>query len=231
MTLAEEISASKPDSDFRIPLRLATLGTNAETIPKTQKECRDLAKHLAFNVVTGYVEHDRGRLDKATEAFFQVYVNLFPEISPIRSWKAAELYVQVLVKQDEIENFPDHDATRIVSDPRWEEVKSILVDFARTLEIPESYADNTTNYYKFHGVRDNRYVNYCLESDRIFNSRVIGNDYWAKILGSLLIILTDCHDKHDPTGLETGIEFARKYYDIILRAKLSVTQRAVTITH
>jgi hypothetical protein len=189
---------------------------------KSRDEITEMAKHLARSIVTGYVEHDRGRLDKSAEAFFQVFSNLFPELSPIRSGRAAELYVQVCVKQDEIENHPGHDSTQIMNDPRWEtEVRALLSEFSKTLDVPESYADSTMNYYRFHGVRDSRYVNYLLESDRVFNVRVIGDDYWAKILGSLLLILTECHDKHDMKGLEAGMEFATKYYEIILRAKAS----------
>jgi hypothetical protein len=59
-------------------------------------------------VVTGYIEHDRGHLDKSIEAFFQVYLHLFTKVSPLRARRAAELYVEALVKQDEIENFPGH---------------------------------------------------------------------------------------------------------------------------
>jgi len=189
-----------------------------------------VAKRLAQSIVTGYVEHDRGRLDKSAEAFFQVFSILFPEISPVRSWRAAEIYVQVCVKQDEIENHPGHDSTQIVNDPRWQtDVKALLTEFSRTLDVPESYAENTMNYFRFHGVHDSRYVNYLLESDRIFNIRVIGDDYWSKILGSLLLILTECHDKHDRIGLEAGIEFATKYYEIILRAKYSQTNKALEL--
>jgi len=79
-------------------------------------------------------------------------------------------------------------------------------------------------------VRDPRYAVYCLDSERIFWTKVIGDDYWAKILGSLLIILTDCHDKHDPTGLQIGIEFATRYFEIILRAKSSAPQMAAVLT-
>jgi hypothetical protein len=57
-------------------------------------------------------------------------------------------------------------------------------------------------------------------------TEAIGNSYWSRMLGSLLILLTDCHDKHDTTGLETGIEFATKYFEIILRAKSSPSQKA-----
>jgi hypothetical protein len=52
-------------------------------------------------------------------------------------------------------------------------------------------------------------------------TEAIGTNYWSKILGSLLLLLTECHDKHDMICLETGIEFATKYYDIVLQAKSS----------
>src|SRR5215831_21043620 len=214
--------------DVRLSSGLGLLSVQRAPRPKTPEEFRDLAKHLAYNVITGYVEHDRGRLDKSTESFFQVYINLFTDVSPMLAWRAAEIYIQVLVKQDEIENHPGHTTNQIVEDSRWEEVKALLLDFSKTLGVPESYADSTMNYYRFHGVRVSRYVNYCLESDRIFNSHVIGNEYWAKILGSMLLILTECHDKHDPAGLETGLEFAIRYYEIILKA-VALSQKAIVI--
>jgi hypothetical protein len=206
-------------------------------IPKSAQEIHELAKHMAFGIVAGYVEHDRGfnehkvgGFQNAVEGFFQVYLYCFPEISPIRAHKAAELYVRSLFKQDEIENHPGHNKEQIVLDPRWEDLRQILLEFSTTLELPPSYAEQTTNFFKYHGVRDPRYVVYCIESERIFWTKVIGDDYWAKILGSLLIILTDCHDKHDPTGLQAGIEFATKYFEIILRAKSLAPQKPAILT-
>ncbi len=225
MTVAEEIDEPKTVFDSQPTGQLVTIAAQKPIIPKTLRECRTLAKRLAYNIVTGYVEHDRGHLDKSAEAFFQVYLHLFPDLNAVRSWNAAELYVRILVKQDEIENYPDHDRTQIADDPHWEEVRTMFLDFSRILGIPDSYADSTMNYYRFHGVRDSRYVNYCIESDRVFNSRVIGNDYWSKILGSLLLILTECHDKHDPMGLEMGLQFGMKYFEIILRARSSASQK------
>ncbi|HEX4921130.1 MAG TPA: hypothetical protein VFV92_10360 [Candidatus Bathyarchaeia archaeon] len=229
-SIPENLASQSGLSAVRLSTGLGLLSAQRSPRPKTPEEFRDLAKYLAYNVIGGYVEHDRGRLDKSTEAFFQVYLNLFPEVSPMLAWRAAEIYIQVLVRQDEIENHPGHTSSQIVEDPRWEEVKALLLDFSRTLGIPESYADSTMNYYRFHGVRDSRYVNYCLESDRIFNSHIIGSEYWAKILGSILLILTDCHDKHDPMGLEVGLEFARKYYEIILRAMATVPQKSMVLS-
>ena len=181
-------------------------------------------------MVTGYIEHDRGHLDKSAESFFQVYLHLFTKVSPLRARRAAELYVEALVKQDEIENIQGRSSEQIINDPTWGDVRKILLEFSRTLGIPDSYADETTNYYKYHGVRDSRYLSHCIESENVFMTEAIGNNYWSKILGSILILLTECHDKHDMIGLETGIEFATKYYEIVLQAKISQPQKTPSVT-
>jgi len=193
--------------------------------PKSRDEIGELAKHLAYSVVTGYLEHDRGHLDKSIEGFFQVYLHLFTKVSPLRARRAAELYVEALVKQDEIENFAGHSEEQVVSDPLWGDVRKILLEFSRTLGLPDTYADETTDFFRCHGVRDRTWVIHCLESENIFMTEAIGSSYWSKALGSLLILLTDCHDKHDTIGLETGIEFATKYFEIILRGKSSLSQK------
>jgi hypothetical protein len=188
---------------------------------------RDLAKHLAYNIVSGFVEHDKGHLEKSVEAFHQVYRSLFPEIGELRTRHAAELYVDACLKQDEIEDHPGHSKSEIFEDPRWEDLKAILLQQTKILGIPTAYAENTTNYFRYHGVGNSRYLDYCLEADRIFTTAIIGNDYWAKILGAIYIICTECHDKHDSTGLEVGIEFATKYFETILKAKAAVQQRVL----
>jgi len=198
--------------------------------PKSRDEIGELAKHLAYSVVAGYLEHDRGHLDKSVEGFFQVYLHLFAKVSPLRARRAAELYVEALVKQDEIENSEGHSAEQIVGDPLWGDVRKILLEFSRTLGLSDSYADETTDFFRYHGVRDKTWVIHCIESENIFMTEAIGNSYWSKMLGSLLILLTDCHDKHDTTGLETGIEFATKYYEIILRAKSSPSQKVPVLS-
>jgi hypothetical protein len=197
-------------------------------IPTGASEIHELAKHMAFGAVTGYLEHDRaskenrtdGR-EKAVDGFFQVYLYCFPEISSVTAYKAAELYVKSLLKQDEIEEYPGHSKEEILNDLRWTEVTDILLEFSRTLGLPDSYAEQTMNFFRHHGVRDPRYVIYCLESEKIFWTKVLGDDYWTKMLGSLLILLTDCHDKHDQKGLETGLEFATRYFEIVLKAMTS----------
>ncbi len=203
-------------------------------IPASATEIHELAKHMGSSIVTGYVEHDRGfnerkksGFENAVEGFFRVYLYCFPEISSLRAHKAAELYVKSLFKQDEIENHPGHNREDIVNDPRWDEVKQILLEFSRALELPDSYAEETSNFFKYNGVKDPRWAMYCLESERIFWTSAIGDDYWAKILGSLLIILTDCHDKHDSTAFEAGLEFATKYFEIALKAKSNRQQRVL----
>jgi hypothetical protein len=200
--------------------------------PRSREAINELAKNLAHSVVIGFMEHDRGfkehdrtHLDKAVDAFFQVFRHLFTNVSPLRVRRASELYVDALVRHDEIENAVGHSSEQILADPEWADVRRILLEFSRTLGLPDSYADEATTYWRYHGVRDDRYVVHCLESENILLTAAIGNSYWSKILGSLFVLLIECHDKHDSTGLEAGLEFATRYYEIILRAKFSNSQR------
>jgi hypothetical protein len=231
LVVVEEMAEARRSPVSQSPFSASPISASRPRFPETPEEFRELAKHLAYSIVQGYIEHDRGHLDKSAEGFFQVYYYLFPEFSALRTRRAADLYVEVLVKQDEIENSETHSGNQIIEDPRWNEVNEVLREFSRTLELPEAYGEETTNYFRYHGVRDSRYVNHCLESERLFSTKVLGNDYWAKVLGSLLLILTDCHDKHDSTGLEAGLQFATKYYEIVLKAKAMQLQRVPSITH
>ena len=200
--------------------------------PRSREEISELAKSLAHSIVVGFMEHDRGfaehdraHLNRAVDAFFQVFRNLFTKVTPLRARRAAELYVDALVRHDEIENTVGHSREQILADPEWADVRRMLLEFSRTLDLPDSYADEATAYWKYHGIRDDRYVVHCLESENILLTAAIGNSYWSKILGSLFVLLIECHDKHDSTGLEAGLEFATRYYEIILRAKFSNVQK------
>ncbi len=223
LAVAEEIIKPNRLVEANSPPILAksVLSPQSIPIPRTPKECRDQAKRLAYSVVSGFIEHDQGHFQKCAENFFDVLLLLFPETGPFRARKGAELYVTALFKHDEIENRPGQNAGRIIEDPLWDEVKEILLEFARTLGIPDSYSEETTNFWRCHGARDNRYVNYLLESDAILTSTILGNRYWSKILGSLYLACVECHDKHDSIGLEAGLQFATKYYEILLRAKMT----------
>jgi hypothetical protein len=233
MTMTEEILEPKSASRVSVSPRLGipVLSSQAIGSPKNEEELGDVARRLAFSVVTAFIEHDRGHIEQSTESFFQVFLPLFPNIGLLRVRNASELFVKALVKQDEIENHSGHGSHEIINDWRWEEVKALLVDFSRTIGIPESFAENTTNFWRYHGVRDDRYVSYLLESDAIMTSAILGSSYWSKILSSLYLACVDCHDKHDSTGLETGLSFATKYYEIILKAKMTSFKEQSGVSH
>jgi hypothetical protein len=200
------------------------LSPHAIVLPKNEEELREVAKRLAFSVVTAFIEHDRGHFEESTEGFFQVFLPLFPNVGLLKVRSASELFVKALFKQDDIENHSGHGSNEIINDGQWEEVKALLITFSRTIGIPDSFAESTTNFWRYHGVGDDRYVNYLLQSDEIMTSAILGNSYWSKILSSLYLACVDCHDKHDSAGLETGLSFATKYYEIILKAKMTSFQ-------
>lgn len=223
--MAVEIVEPKRVSEVSVSPRLgpALLSSQAIVSPKNEEELREGAKRLAFSVVTAFIEHDRGHFEQSTESFFQVFLPLFPNAGLFKVHSASELFVKALFKQDEIEN-SGHSSREIINDGRWEEVKALLAAFSRTIGVPESFAENTTNFWRYHGVGDDRYVNYLLQSDMIMTSAILGSSYWSKILSSLYLACVECHDKHDSVGLETGLSFATKYYEIILKAKMTSFQ-------
>jgi hypothetical protein len=226
MTMAEEIVEPKRVSEVSVSPRLGSplLSPHAIVLPKNEEELREVAKRLAFSVVTAFIEHDRGHFEESTEGFFQVFLPLFPNVGLLKVHSASELFVKALFKQDDIENHSGHGSNEIINDGQWEEVKALLITFSRTIGIPDSFAESTTNFWRYHGVGDDRYVNYLLQSDEIMTSAILGNSYWSKILSSLYLACVDCHDKHDSAGLETGLSFATKYYEIILKAKMTSFQ-------
>jgi len=226
MTMAEEIVEPKRVSEVSVSPRLGfpLLSPQAIVLPKNEEELREVAKRLAFSVVTAFIEHDRGHFEESTEGFFQVFLPLFPNVGLLKVRSASELFVKALFKQDDIENHSGHGSNEIINDGQWEEVKALLITFSRTIGIPDSFAESTTNFWRYHGVGDDRYVNYLLQSDEIMTSAILGNSYWSKILSSLYLACVDCHDKHDSAGLETGLSFATKYYEIILKAKMTSFQ-------
>jgi len=226
MTMAEEIVEPKRVSEVSVSPRLGfpLLSPQAIVLPKNEEELREVAKRLAFSVVTAFIEHDRGHFEESTEGFFQVFLPLFPNVGLLKVRSASELFVKALFKQDDIENHSGHGSNEIINNGQWEEVKALLITFSRTIGIPDSFAESTTNFWRYHGVGDDRYVNYLLQSDEIMTSAILGNSYWSKILSSLYLACVDCHDKHDSAGLETGLSFATKYYEIILKAKMTSFQ-------
>ena len=212
------------------PLLVAFPYSEGVQIPKTVDECRQLARRLAYSVITGFVEHDRGGVNKAVDCFYEVFLQLFPEAGPLRARRAAELYVDACFKQDEIEDVPSGTKAEMSEDPRWADVRSILLEFAKILDIPKDYAEQSTNFFRYHGARDSRYVNYCLEADRIFTTRIVGNSYWSNVLGPLFLICTHAHDKHDPNGLEACLQFAEKYFEILLVARMHSSLKTIAAT-
>lgn len=225
--MAEGIVEPKRVSEVAFSPRLGPrlLSPQAIVSPRNEEELREAAKRLAFGVVTAFIEHDRGHFEESTEGFFQVFLPLFPNIGLLKVRNASELFVKALFKHDEIENHPGHGSSQIINDVRWEEVNALLLEFARAIGIPESYAEKTTNFWRYHGGGDDRYVNYLLQSDAILTNAILGSAYWSKVLGSLYLACVECHDKHDSAGLETGLSFATKYYEIILKAKMTSFER------
>ena len=87
------------------------------------------------------------------------------------------------------------------------------------LDIPKSYASETSDWFRYHGIRDDDYVKHLLESHRVFLKRVVGNDRFYRELSGLYLTGIALHDKHDKHVFSLGKELMRIYFNIIFKEK------------
>jgi len=176
-------------------------------------------KEMAHNVVKAYVSHDSGKFEESAHLFSLVFRDLFPEYGDNRIKTASETYVDSLRLQDIVENNKSLSVREKINHEEWKNVKNALKKFCKALDIPESYAHETTQFFRYHGVRDSRYVQHVLNAERILSHRITGDEYWATVTGALYLACIECHDKHDANGFEMGKKFAEQYFSILLRAR------------
>jgi len=176
-------------------------------------------KEMSHNVVKAYISHDKDEFEESAHLFSLVFRHLFPEYEEGRIRAASEAYVDSLRLQDIVENNNSLSVRKKINHKEWKNVKNALKKFCKALDIPESYAHETTQFFKYHGVRDSIYVQHVLNAERILSRRITGDEYWATVTGALYLACIECHDKHDANGLEMGKKLAEQYFSILLRAR------------
>ena len=181
---------------------------------------RRTANKMADNIVNAYIEHDKGHFNESSHLFLLVFREIFPECTEDKLKIASESYLKALQLQDLIENDDELSKKQKLNHNGWKDVKDALTEFCRSLNIPESYANETANFFKYHGVRDGKYVEHVLKANRILSERITCDDYWTNITGGLYLASIDCHDKHDKNGLETGKELIGIYFEKLLIGKM-----------
>ena len=161
-------------------------------------------------------------LDDFDGAFFHFALSLrplFPEFDNETILKACEAFTSALFAQSKLKDSKSLSKTEVLHDDRWEYVRNELIKMCDLLDIPKSYANETTEWFRYHGIRDDAYLRHLLEAHRALVKRVTGNDKWYREAAGLYMCAVALHDKHQEEATLRGREIMVSYFDIILRAR------------
>src|SRR5436309_11739250 len=155
----------------------------------------DIAEQMAKNIVNAYMEHDRKDYEKSVRYFASVFRILFPKIAGDDILKGAWGYTNALRFHDEIEE-GGHSRSEQSNHNGWARVRNSLLEMCKSLNLPEAYANETAQFFRLHGIRDNNFVVHMLNADRIFTDSITKNGKVSSVLGGLYLACVGGHDMH-----------------------------------
>jgi hypothetical protein len=194
-------------------------------VPERIEELSELA---ANNTVEGMIAQDREDFETACFHFSLALRPVFPEYDGERIFKAAEAYTSALFAQSKLKDDKSLSKEETLHDERWEQVRSEMVRMCDILDMPKSYATETVEWFRYHGIRDDAYVKHLLETHRVFLKRVLGNDRYYRELAGLYLTAVALHDKHEKQVVTLGKELMQIYFGIIFREKYGSQPKQTT---
>jgi len=183
------------------------------------KRIEEIVQICAQNNVEGMLAQDLEDFDGACFHFAISLHPLFPEFENEKILKACEAFTSALFAQSKLKDDKSLSKEEILHDERWEYVRNELIKMCNLLDIPKSYASETTEWFRYHGVMDDAYVKHLLEAHRALVKRVTGDDKWYREVAGLYMCAVALHDKHQEEAILRGREIMVSYFDIILRAR------------
>ncbi len=215
MSVTREVVAGGPGK--RTPLGRTLLETSPTAL--STKRIEEIVQICAQNIVEGMLAQDLDDFDGACFHFALYLRPLFPEFENEKILKACEALTSALFAESKLKDDKAPSKEELLHDDRWEYVRNELVRMCDLLDIPKSYASETTEWFKYHGVRDDVYMKHLLEAHRAFVKRVTGDDKWYREVTGLYMCAVALHDKHEPEAVLRAREIMVNYFDIILRAR------------
>jgi hypothetical protein len=215
LSVTREVVAGQPSK--RTPSGRTLPETSSQAL--STKRIDELVQICAQNTVEGMLAQDLDDFDGACFHFALSLRPLFPEIENERMLKACEAFTSALFAQSKLKDDKSFSKEEILHDDRWEYVRDELIKMCELLDIPKSYASETTEWFKYHGVRDDAYVKHLLEAHRALVKRVTGDDRWYREVAGLYMCAVALHDKHEEEAVLRGREVMVSYFDIILKAR------------
>lgn len=137
-------------------------------------------------LLAGDAERARLAAETATDRMSKAFRTEFPSVEIRRAETAGREFMRALFLQDEIENWADlraqmNDALSDVvvsdpgktyaldvnADPRWERVRSLLLDTCMHVGIDPEYAELQSRFWRLHGQRADDWSRYAFEAHRL----------------------------------------------------------------
>lgn len=172
----------------------------------------------ANNMVDGMIAQDLNDVDAASLHFSVAFQPMFPEYDSERILKAAAAYVSALFAQSKLKDDKSLSREETLHDERWSFVRSEMLRMCELLDIPKSFGNETTEFLRYHAIRDDVYIKHLLEAHRVLMRRVAGRENYYREMTGLYLSAVALHDRHDRYGVVLGRQIMKSYYDIIFDA-------------
>ena len=172
----------------------------------------------ANNMVDGMIYQDLNDFDASSLHFSVAFQPMFPEYDSERILKAATSYVSALFAQSKLKDDKSLSREETLHDERWTFVRHELTRMCDLLDIPKSFANETTEFLRYHSIRDDVYMKHLLEAHRVLMKRISGSESFYREITGLYLAAVAMHDRHDKSGIALGRQIMKNYYDIIFEA-------------
>jgi hypothetical protein len=172
----------------------------------------------ANNMVDGMIAQDLNDFDAASLHFSVAFQPMFPEYDSERILKASTAYVGALFAQSKLKDDKTLSREEMLHDERWGFVRSEMLRMCEFLDIPKSFGNETTDFLRYHAIRDDAYIKHLLEAHRVLVKRVAGRENYYREMTGLYLAAVALHDRHDRDGVILARQIMKSYYDIIFDA-------------
>ncbi|WP_410764472.1 hypothetical protein [Haloferax sp. DFSO60] len=172
----------------------------------------------------------------AIELMGQSYQLEFPRVPESRAYKAGELFMRALFLQDEIENWPefspcpeedlpadlfvssDTDVTvqGIDDDPRWDDVRALLLEVCRLLDMDDEFATLQTRFWWHHGQQRDNWQTVAFRAHCIKIRQMVPNAE-DRVVANLARYFVAGVEAHDTWGRSDPSQDITAAYDVVSR--------------
>ena len=172
----------------------------------------------ANSMVDGMIAQDMSDFDASSLHFSVAFQPMFPEYDSQTILKASQAYVSALFAQSKLKDDKSLSKEETLHDERWGFVRKELWRMCELLNLPHSFGNETTDFLRYHSIRDDVYIKHLLEAHRVLMKRISGSENFYREIAALYLAAVAFHDRHDRAGVLLGRQIMRTYYDIIFEA-------------